>query len=97
MNDKQRAMLDLVTGMADEAGYTCDVRLPRHENEGASVTIRGPRGIDETFGIAIYGWLNSAVMSPFYDRDFDRFLKRLHAAANRLRKSWNEPRHRASH
>lgn len=84
MTPEQQRFLDYATVEAAANGFAFELRKPRDDREGASLTIRGRSGYD-TLGISPDGWVGLASMSQSYDRDLSKFTKKLLAAGKKMR------------
>lgn len=84
MTPEQQRFIDYATVEAAANGFAFELREPRDDREGASLTIKGKSGY-ETLGISPDGWVGSVRMSPSYDRALSKFIKKLLAAGKKMR------------
>lgn len=84
MTPAQKRFIDYATVEATANGFAFDLREPRDDREGASLTIKGKSGYD-TLGISPDGWVGLVSMSQSYDRDLSKFTKKLLAAGKKMR------------
>lgn len=84
MTPVQQRFVDYATVEAASHGFAFELREPRDDREGASLTIRGKSGYD-TLGISPDGWVGIASMSQSYDRDLSKFVRKLLAAGKKMR------------
>jgi hypothetical protein len=80
----QQRFVDYATVEAAANGFAYELREPRDDREGASLTIKGKSGYD-TLGISPDGWVGLTSMSQSYDRDLSKFTKKLLAAGKKMR------------
>jgi hypothetical protein len=83
MTPEQQRFIDYATIEAAANGFAFELRAPRDEREGASLTIKGQSGYD-TLGISPDGWVGLTGMSQSYDRDLSKFTKKLLAAGKKM-------------
>jgi len=84
MTPAQQRFIDHAIAEAASHGFSFELRPPRDEREGASLTITGKKGYD-TLGISPDGWVGIASMSQSYDRDLSKFTSKLLAAGKKMR------------
>jgi hypothetical protein len=84
MTPEQQRFVDYATVEAAARGFAFELREPRDDREGASLTIRGKSGYD-TLGISPDGWVGLSSMSQSYDRDLSKFTRKLLAAGKKMR------------
>jgi len=84
MTPAQQRFIDYATVETAAKGFAFELREPRDDREGASLTIKGQSGYD-TLGISPDGWVGVVSMSQSYDRDLSKFTKKLLAAGKKMR------------
>jgi len=84
MTPDQQRFIDYATVEAAANGFAFELREPRDDREGASLTIKGQSGYD-TLGISPDGWVGVASMSQTYDKALSKFTKKLLAAGKKMR------------
>lgn len=84
MTPQQQRFIDYATVEAAAKGFAFELREPRDDREGASLTIKGQSGYD-TLGISPDGWVGLVSMSQSYDRELSKFTKKLLAAGKKMR------------
>lgn len=84
MTPAQQRFIDYATVEAATNGFAYELREPRDDREGASLTIKGTSGYD-TLGISPDGWVGLVGMSQSYDKALSKFTKKILAAGKKMR------------
>ena len=90
MTPQQQRFVDYATVEAAANGFAFELREPRDDREGASLTIKGQSGYD-TLGISPDGWVGVTSMSQTYDKALSKFTKKLLAAGKKMRATDPKP------
>jgi hypothetical protein len=93
MTPAQKQFIDYATVEATANGFPYTLREPRDDREGASLTIKakGTSSAYDTLGISPDGWVGGGSMSQSYDKDLSKFVKKLLAAAKKMRPKQPKP------